>query len=75
MDYRIRSALFFVLFVGVMVAVGLFLGFNQSIVGGSVAKTVACKDNSDCNDWISATQDICRNPGTISSLCVNKPIR
>ena len=56
-----------------MVAVGLFLGFNQSIVGGSVAKTVACKDNSDCNDWISATQDICRNPGTISSLCVNKP--
>ena len=72
MDYRIKSVLLILLFVAILVGVGLFLGFNQSIVGGSVAKTVVCKTNKDCNDWITATEDICRNPGTINSLCINK---
>lgn len=58
-----------------MVAIGLFLGFNQSIVGSTVAKSVACMSNKDCDDRITATQDICRNPGTINSLCVNKPFK
>ena len=72
MDYRIKSILIVLLFIGVMVAIGMFLGFNQSIVGATVAKSVACENNKDCNDWISVTEDICRNPGTINSLCVNK---
>lgn len=75
MDYRIKSGLIVLLFVGVMISIGLFLGFNQSIVGSSVAKTVACVSSKDCDDRITATEDICRNPGTINSLCVNKPIK
>ena len=75
MDHRIKSGLIIIMLVGVMVAIGFFLGFNQSIVGSSVAQTVACRDSSDCDDRITATKDICRNPGTINSLCVNKPIK
>ncbi len=72
MDHRIKSWLIVILFIVIMVGIGFLLGSNQSIVGGSVVKTVACSDNSDCDDRISATEDICRNPGTINSLCVNK---
>ncbi len=33
---------------------------------------IACYDDSDCDDRISATADVCKNPGTEFSLCVNK---
>ena len=39
------------------------------------ACSVACHSNNDCDDAIPATEDICRNPGTEFSLCVNKPTR
>ena len=58
-----------------MVSIGIFMGFNQSIVGSTVAGSIACYEDKDCNDRITATQDICRNPGTINSLCVNKPYK
>ncbi len=34
--------------------------------------TIACSSDEDCNDRNPATEDICRNPGTTSSLCVNR---
>lgn len=34
---------------------------------------VACYSDQDCDDTISQTEDICRNPGTENSVCVNKP--
>lgn len=33
---------------------------------------VACYDDSDCDDRISATADVCKNPGTEFSICVNR---
>lgn len=33
---------------------------------------VACYEHSDCDDRISATADVCKNPGTEFSICVNR---
>lgn len=39
---------------------------------GGYACLVACYDDEDCDDTIAQTEDICRNPGTENSLCVNR---
>ena len=63
--------------VAVVVVVAVFgllmgsSGITGAVVG--VKGDIACYDNSDCNDRIPATEDTCKNPGTIGSLCVNKP--
>jgi len=36
---------------------------------------VACYSDEDCDDNIPQTDDICRNPGTVNSLCVNKIVK
>lgn len=33
---------------------------------------IACYQDKDCDDRIEQTDDICRNPGTTYSLCVNR---
>lgn len=33
---------------------------------------IACYEHSDCDDRISATADVCKNPGTEFSICVNR---
>jgi len=33
-----------------------------------------CYTNSDCNDQISSTDDLCINPGTFESTCHHRPI-
>lgn len=33
---------------------------------------IACYEQADCDDRLAATADLCRNPGTEFSLCVNK---
>ena len=37
------------------------------------ACTIACRENEDCDDKVTETADICRNPGTLNSLCVYLP--
>jgi len=54
--------------MGILIAVG-----PQGLTG-AVVNDVACFEDADCNDNIAATEDICRNPGTEYSLCVNKKI-
>ena len=36
---------------------------------------VACYSDDDCDDTLPQTEDICRNPGTEYSVCVNRPLR
>ncbi|MBI2146262.1 hypothetical protein HYU22_02910 [Candidatus Woesearchaeota archaeon] len=74
MHHTLRSIIVILVLVGVVVALGVVVG-TGGITGGTVADTIACYNNDDCDDKIAATEDICKNPGTISSLCVNRPIR
>ncbi|HIH11952.1 TPA: hypothetical protein HA241_07215 [Candidatus Woesearchaeota archaeon] len=32
---------------------------------------IVCRQDNDCDDGMSVTRDVCRNPGTVYSLCVN----
>jgi len=73
MNYKLKSILFILLFVAVMVSIGLFANFDNGITGSATGGSIACYENSDCDDKIERTEDICRNPGTEFSLCVNKP--
>ncbi len=34
---------------------------------------IACYADEDCDDDIPQTEDLCRNPGTEYSICINKP--
>lgn len=70
-DHRYISLLVVVAVVVLVAVIGLLMGTN-GITGAAVAG-VACYDDADCNDGIAATEDTCKNPGTIGSLCVNKP--
>ena len=74
MHHTVRTFIVILVLVGIVVALGIVVGTN-GITGGTVVNTIACYNNDDCNDQISATEDICKNPGTIGSLCVNRPIR
>lgn len=71
--YRVKSFALIVLLIGAIVVVGLMMSNEEGITGGMVAKTIACYDHKDCDDRIEATKDICKNPGTKFSLCVNQP--
>jgi len=52
---------------------GLVVSQEGGLTGGVVANSIACQDNRDCDDKIEGTEDICRSPGTINALCVNRP--
>lgn len=73
--HRIKSAIVILVLVGILVAIGFMVGKEGRITGAAIANGVACFEDKDCNDRIAATQDVCRNPGTVYSLCVNKPNR
>ena len=70
-DQKIVSLLVVVAVVVIVAVIGLLMGTN-GITGAAVAQ-YACYDDADCNDGITATQDTCKNPGTIGSLCITKP--
>lgn len=36
---------------------------------------IVCNSNEECDDNIPQTEDLCRNPGTENSLCVNRIMR
>ncbi len=60
-------------FILVLVAVISLLSNGGDMFTGSViVGKIACFDNADCDDGITATEDLCRNPGSEYSLCVNK---
>ena len=54
-------------------ALGFVVSQEGGLTGGVVANSIACQDNSDCDDKIEGTEDICRSPGTINAICVNRP--
>jgi len=72
-DHRYISLLVVVAVVVIVAVIGMLMG-TSGITGATVGVGgVACYSNSDCNDGITATEDTCKNPGTIGSLCINKP--
>ncbi|MBI2112648.1 hypothetical protein HYT52_03890 [Candidatus Woesearchaeota archaeon] len=72
MDHRLKSLLVVLTLVLAAGFIGLVAG-NGGITGGAITNTIACYEHKDCNDNIQATEDICKNPGTLNSLCINKP--
>jgi len=73
MNYKIKSLVLVLAFIAVLATFGFLIGDESGITGASVATETACHTNEDCNDHIDSTEDLCRNPGTEFSLCVNKP--
>lgn len=76
-DPRRRSfgTAFFVLLL--MISIGFGVSYFQSGVTGSsvvVNDSVACSFDSQCSDGISCTRDVCKNPGSSDSFCVNEPV-
>ena len=62
------------LLLGIVIIMGVLIAVGPQGLTGAVVNVVACFEDADCNDNIAATEDICRNPGTEYSLCVNKKI-
>jgi len=73
MDYKTKSILLVIVLAGMMVGIGLLT--NIGITGSIVADNIACDEDGDCNDKIEETEDICKNPGTKDSFCVNRLIK
>ncbi len=72
MHHALRSIIAIIVLVLIVVALGVLVG-KSGITGGTVVDTIACYDHADCDDQIAATDDVCKNPGTLSSLCINRP--
>lgn len=72
MEHKTKSVLLVSLLLVMTVAIGLFVNYGGGITGAVVTEEIACYEDSDCDDKIEETEDICRNPGTEFSLCVNK---
>ena len=70
--YQAKSLIAIVLLLGIVVAFGVIIGQGE-ITGNIITNQVACYKNADCSDHIEETEDICKNPGTEYSLCVNRP--
>ena len=62
--------------IGVMALMGFVIssGSSESLTGATVSEQVSCYSDADCSDKIDCTQDICRNPGSEYSLCINRAI-
>ena len=73
MNHKIKSTLIISFVLVMMFSVALVINLNEGITGAVVSEKVSCYVNSDCNDKIENTEDICRNPGTVDSFCVNRP--
>ena len=74
MNHKTKSLLLVTLLLTMMVVVGILASFGSGITGGVVADSVVCYEDAGCDDKLERTEDICRNPGTEYSICVNKPI-
>lgn len=76
MDHKVKSILKIVLLLVIIASLGLFAskGGITGVTGGAVTEEVACYADQDCDDKMANTEDICKNPGTEYSLCVNRPI-
>lgn len=74
MEHKIKSIMLIVALIAIIATVGILISNENGITGGSVAKTYSCYQDSDCDDRIPETKDICKNQGTEYSLCVNRPI-
>ena len=73
MHHTTKSILVVSFVIVMMFAIGLMLNLNQSITGAVISGSPACYVDSDCDDKIENTEDICRNPGTQDSFCINRP--
>jgi len=73
MDYKLRSIIAVFVILAVIASLGFLMNEN-TITGGSVTHTIACHKDKDCNDRLAGTEDICKNPGSEFSLCVNRRI-
>ena len=71
MNYKTKSILLVFLLVILMVGIGVFTNYEE-ITGATTSKKIVCYENSDCDDGLKETEDICRNPGTEYSLCINR---
>ena len=69
-----KTMLIVSLLLGIVILMGILIAVGPQGLTGAVVNHVACFEDADCNDNIAATEDICRNPGTEYSLCVNKKI-
>ena len=69
----VKSIVTIVALFAIVTVLGIVAVDDGGITGATLTN-VACFHDKDCNDGINATQDLCRNPGTEYSLCVNKPV-
>jgi len=73
MNYTIKYLLLTLVLILLVVVVGILIG-PEGLTGASTSQITVCYNDEDCNDRIPNTEDICKNPGTEYSLCVNKPL-
>ncbi len=71
--YKIKSLVLLVFLLFMLIGIGFIIS-NNNITGGTIAGSISCFNDQHCDDNIPETEDLCRNPGTEYSLCVNKPI-
>ncbi len=71
MNHKLASLLSVLVLLGLVVVIGFFVG--EDGITGSFTEVISCYENQDCDDHIENTEDLCRNPGTRYSVCVNKP--
>ena len=72
MNPDLKSLFVIIAVIAALVIVGILISREGGLTGAAVRTAVACYDDADCNDRIAETEDICRNPGTAYSLCVNR---
>lgn len=72
MHHNIKLVAVVTVLLVIVVSLGILVSKGGGIAGAGVAKNIACFEDKDCNDHITATEDTCKNPGTAHSLCVNK---
>lgn len=71
--HKIKSTVYILILVALLIGMGFLVRNGSGMSGATTADTIACYEDTDCDDRIEATIDLCLNPGTISSLCVNRP--
>lgn len=49
--------------------------FYKNNITSLITASPACRNDQDCDDRITCTEDICKNPGQLNSFCANKVIK
>lgn len=75
MEHTLQTVLVVIALVGLLGGMGILVALGGSGVTGAAVAGIACYEHADCDDSIPATADVCLNPGTEDSLCVNRPRR